>query len=345
MRAPGFRLSPEEARHCEATIRRHSLSFHASSRLLPRQVREAAWALYAFCRAADDAIDEAPSLEEGQAALAQQRSRLMALHAGEAPKDLGEAAFARFLHGLELPLALPEALLDGVGSDLGPVRIATWEELTAYSFRVASTVGLMMTRAMGVDHPEAHLRAAELGVAMQLTNIARDVVADAELGRVYLPEELLVGLGTSQDAVLAGEAGEALPLAVAQLLARAEAHYAAGMAGVPFLPWSCRPAIAAARTVYGAIGEVLATQGHDPRLGRASTSRGRKLREVGRALAWVATHPRPLAKPPCGPQEAQLRQLIRKVGLRVEGPPEAPWGHEGHGRLHPSHGMAMRPEG
>lgn len=342
---PPFALPPAEAAHCEALIRRHSLSFHAASKLLPKGVREASWALYAFCRAADDAIDEARSPEEAQEALRHHRARLQALHAGEAPQDLREAAFARFLHGLDLPLALPEALLDGVGSDIEAVRVASWEELTAYSFKVASTVGLMMTRAMGVDHPEAHLRAAELGVAMQLTNIARDVVADAAMGRVYLPAELLEGLGTSQAAVLAGEAGEALPFAVAALLKRAEAHYAAGLAGVPYLPWSCRPAIAAARTVYGAIGQVLAAQGHDPRRGRASTSRAHKLREVARALAWVATHPRPLAAPPRGPQEAQLRQLIRKVGLNVDGPPEAPRGHEGHGRLQPSHGLAMRPEG
>lgn len=350
MKGP-FRLKAHEVDACEAVIRRHSRSFHTASRLLPTPVRHASWALYAFCRGADDAIDEAPDARSGAAQLAHQRARLAALYAGEAPLGPLEAAFAHFVDHAELPRALPEALLDGVGSDLQPVRMATWDELTAYSFRVASTVGLMMTRAMGVDDGEAHLRAADLGVAMQLTNIARDVGADARLGRLYLPQELLSSWGVDGDAFLAEPTmSPALASALAELLTRAEAHYASGLAGVPLLPWACRPAIASARTVYGAIGGVLAAKGHDSVAQRVRTSAPRKLAEIAKALVWVVAHPQALSQAPYGPAEAQLRHLIRKVGLQVDGPTGGPCQPENHAAsstlwAHGPGAVALRPEG
>src|SRR5206468_2960004 len=123
--------------------------------------------------------------------------------------------------------------------------------LYTYCFRVAATVGLMMTRVMGAGADAAYLRATDLGVAMQLTNIARDVGEDERRGRVYLPASLLSAVAGDRKA------------AVRALLARADGHYRAADRGVPLLPRDCRFAIASARNIYSAIGAAIADNGYD----------------------------------------------------------------------------------
>ncbi len=181
---------------------------------------------------------------------------------------------------------------------------------------MAATVGLMMTRVMGAGDDVAWLRAADLGVAMQLTNIARDVGEDGRRGRVYLPEELLAGLHSSQEEVLALCHQGAPPppgvrLAVREVLRRAEAHYAAADAGIPLLPRRCQLAIRSARLIYAAIGDRVVKRDLDSITGRAVVPLSGKLWQVARALLW-RRRPREMQE---GPADALLLGLCGEVGL------------------------------
>jgi phytoene synthase len=284
---------------CRAWIQRHSKSFFLSSLLLPARVRQASWALYAFCRRADDAVDEEAA--GGLARVESLRARLDRVYAGRADDDAIDRAFAVVVERHGIPRALPEALLAGMEMDARGTRYAGDDELLVYCFRVAATVGLMMTRVMGVSDDVGYLRAADLGVAMQLTNIARDVGEDAARGRVYLPAALLDGVAGDRKA------------AVRALLARAEAHYRAADRGVPLLPGDCRFAIASARNIYSAIGDAIADNGYDAISQRAYVSLPRKLWLVARALPARFFGAGDAHAP--GPADERLRALIRSVGL------------------------------
>jgi phytoene synthase len=292
-------LGRDDRLACRAWIKRHSKSFFLSSLLLPARVRQASWALYAFCRRADDAVDE--EVAGGMARVESLRRRLERVYAGRADDDPIDRSFAAVVERHAIPRALPEALLSGMEMDARGVRYASDEELLVYCFRVAATVGLMMTRVMGAAADAAYVRAADLGVAMQLTNIARDVGEDERRGRVYLPAALLEACGGDRRA------------AVRALLARAEAHYRAADRGVPLLPADCRFAIASARNIYSAIGDAVARNGYDSLSRRAYVPFARKLLLVARALpARFRTAGDPSAP---GPADQALRPLIRALGL------------------------------
>ena len=289
---------------CRAWIQRHSKSFYLSSLLLPARVRQASWALYAFCRRADDAVDEG---EPGAASLRRVESlrrRLDDVYAGRAAArddDAIDRAFAVVVERHAIPRALPEALLAGMEMDAREARYDTDDELLLYCFRVAATVGLMMTRVMGAAADVAYLRAADLGVAMQLTNIARDVGEDQRRHRVYLPSALIDASGGDRR------------LAVRTLLARADAHYRAADRGIPLLPRDCRFAIASSRNIYSAIGGAIARNGYDSLTRRAYVTLPGKLWQVARALPAIFGPVRDLDAP--GPADALLRPLLAGVGL------------------------------
>jgi phytoene synthase len=284
---------------CRAWIQRHSKSFFLSSLLLPARVRQASWALYAFCRRADDAVDEERA--GGMARVEALRARLERVYAGRADDDPIDRAFAAVVERHAIPRALPEALLAGMEMDAHGTRYASDEDLLVYCFRVAATVGLMMTRVMGTSDDIGYVRAADLGVAMQLTNIARDVGEDERRGRVYLPAALLDGHGGDRRA------------AVRALLARADGHYRAADRGVPLLPGDCRFAIASARNIYSAIGDAIAKNAYDSISQRAYVSLPRKLWLVARALPARFSAPGDAHAP--GPADEALRAQIRAVGL------------------------------
>ncbi|MEL7133445.1 MAG: phytoene/squalene synthase family protein, partial [Pseudomonadota bacterium] len=181
-------IDPRDLEACTEAIRHGSLSFHAASKLLPRHVRDPALALYAFCRLADDEVDlKAEKVE----AVLRLRDRLDLVYAGT-PKDAApDRAFAAVVEQFEMPRALPDALLEGLAWDAEARTYATLSGVKDYSARVASAVGAMMCVLMGVRDADALARACDLGVAMQLTNIARDVGEDALERRLYLPTEWL----------------------------------------------------------------------------------------------------------------------------------------------------------
>ena len=278
-------IAPADMDHCRAAIRTGSHSFHAASRLLPARVRDPALALYAFCRLADDAVDEDA---EKAAAVLRLRDRLDAVYAGRPFDAPADRAFAGVVADYDMPRALPEALLEGFAWDAVGRRYDTLSGVLDYSARVASAVGAMMCVLMRNRDSDALARACDLGAAMQLTNIARDVGEDARAGRLYLPLDWFHEAGLDPEAFLDDPApSPGIRRMVARLLAEAERLYFRAEAGVGALPPGCRPGIFAARHIYAGIGRQIARAGHDSVTCRARTGRGQKLGWL--ALAMLRT--------------------------------------------------------
>ena len=285
---------PARARHdpsadlalCRAQLRNGSRTFLAASLLLPRAVREPACALYAFCREADDAIDGAPPGEVGAALLGLQR-RLDRIYDAndDAQPCAADRALAHVVRRHAIPRTLPDALLEGFEWDASARRYESIEDVQAYAARVAGTVGAMMALLMGAREPAAIARACDLGVAMQLSNIARDVGEDARMGRLYLPRRWLREAGIDPDAWLSRPVyTPAIGAVVARVLAVAQALYARVDAGIALLPPGCRPGINAARCLYAEIGHEVARRGLNSVDARAVVSGPRKVAVLGAAL-------------------------------------------------------------
>lgn len=272
-------------------LSKHARSFRWASLFLPRRARRDAAVLYAFCRRVDDIVDEGNQSQEA----AQELDEVEADLARATPSDPLVARFRRLAltRGFGLRPALD--LIAGMRSDLGRVRVRSPEELELYCYRVAGTVGLMMTRTLGAHQPEAQHYAVSLGMAMQLTNICRDVAEDALRDRIYLPESDLRRQGIGQSAIFALLEGERVPGAslrlaetVRALLSRAEDLYAFASHGFRLLPFRARLAVVIAALLYRRIGhELLDKQRGNPLLGRAVVSPFTKACLVAEALGRV----------------------------------------------------------
>lgn len=269
--------------HCRQAIRTGSRSFHAASHLLPARVRDPALALYAFCRFADDAVD----LQASKAAAVQSlRDRLDLACRGTPRNAPADRAMAAIIAEFEMPRALPEALLEGLAWDAEGRRYATLSEVMTYAARVAAAVGAMMCVLMRVRDADALARACDLGVAMQLTNIARDIGEDAAEGRLYLPTDWLAEAALDPEAFLAAPSPTPDIRAITRrLLAEADRLYLRAEAGIAALPLACRPGIFAARHIYAGIGTQVARAGYDSVTARARTGGAQKLGWLALALA------------------------------------------------------------
>ncbi|MFN5179316.1 phytoene/squalene synthase family protein [Limnohabitans sp.] len=279
--------SPPDLQACVALMKGGSRTFFAASRLLPPRVRAAAIALYAFCRVADDLVDEArPGDDRPLQVLTQ---RLDRIYAGIPEDHVEDHALSLVVQQYGLPRHLLEALIEGFAWDAGGRAYDTLEEVQAYGARVAGSVGAMMCWIMGPRDAPTLARACELGVAMQLTNIARDVGADARLGRIYLPGQWLREAGIDAKAWLsAPHFDAALGRVIERLLQEADRLYAAGQTGIAALPPDCRAAILAASLIYAEIGHQLRREGLNAVDQRTVVSTGRKL--VLLAGAWTQAH-------------------------------------------------------
>ncbi|MCB9730106.1 MAG: phytoene/squalene synthase family protein [Deltaproteobacteria bacterium] len=258
-------------------LARHARTFRLAGRLLPAARLDDAAVVYAFCRLVDDAVDEAADARHARSALAGLRAEL----SGASPARPIVAAYAEVAARCGIPAEAAHELFEGMASDLGPVRIPDEAALLRYAYRVAGTVGLMMSGVLGVRDPVARPFAIDLGVAMQLTNIARDVAEDAARDRVYLPADRLAAAGVRTESVLDGSADrDRLGRVVRELLALADRYYRSGQDGLRYIPLAPRPAIAAAGSVYRAIGLEILRHDADVLSGRAVVP--------GRArLAWL----------------------------------------------------------
>ena len=274
-----------DVKACRALLRENSRTFFAASLLLPKPVREPALALYAFCRVADDAVDLQP---EKVAAVHDLRARLTLLYAGQ-PKDLpADRAFAEIATQFAIPREIPEALIEGFAWDAEFRRYETINDVFAYATRVAGTVGVMMALLMGARDAAALARACDLGVAMQLSNIARDVGEDAREGRLYLPMAWLREAGIDPDQWLKAPVfSAALASVVQRLLAAADALYERVGQGVAVLPAACRPGINAARVLYREIGKQVARNGFDSVSQRAVVGSRRKAALLSKVLVMT----------------------------------------------------------
>jgi phytoene synthase len=269
--------TPADLALCRQMIRQGSKSFHLASLLLPLRYREYARALYGFCRMADDLVDLSVSPDNAVQALT---ARLDLIYAGQPANSPTDRAFADLVHRFAIPRSLPLALIEGFSWDAKGRRYDTISEVMAYGVRVAGTVGVMMALIMSQRSPAALARAIDLGVAMQLSNIARDVEEDARLGRVYVPTEWLLAQGSTPEQVLQDPG--CASAAASMLVSRAEELYVRAGSGIALLPSSCRASINAARLLYREIGLTAQRQGH---AGRAVVPARRKLALVSRAIA------------------------------------------------------------
>jgi phytoene synthase len=264
-----------------ATIAHHSKSFALAAKLLPQDVRAQALVLYAYCRRADDAVDLAAPAEQ-PAALRALQAELDEIYAGGTPDDPVTRAFAQVARECGIPRELPQDLIAGMEMDVLGTRYVGWDELLRYCHCVAGTVGLMMCHVMGVRDARALRHADDLGIAMQLTNICRDVLEDWERGRLYLPADVLAAHGATHldpgaGSPLPREHTVALQAGIATVLDRAAVYYASGDAGLGYLSPRCRVAIRAARLIYASIGDTLRERGCDPWAGRAVVPRDKKV--------------------------------------------------------------------
>lgn len=304
--------------HCRALLSRGSKSFSAASTLLPRDVRDAATVFYAFCRVADDAIDESDDPQ----AVKKLEIRLRDVYAGTPAADPVDRALADLVSERRVPEELLHALIEGFAWDREGRRYETISDLRAYAARVAGSVGAVMTVLMGVRTPSALARACDLGVAMQLTNIARDVGEDARNGRVYLPSDWLRDAAVDEGALLGSpRSSPELGTVVARTLLAAESLYARSELGILELPADCRASIWAARLIYADIGRVIAKSRYDTISQRASVSLPRKIALLALAhlRARAGAHPSGGARPsPFSASEGPLEEVAFLVSAAAE---------------------------
>jgi phytoene synthase len=243
--------------YCARLTAQHSKSFYLSSALLPEAKRKAARALYAFCRIGDDLIDR--SADDPAAAIKHWSDK--ALAADPQSDDPVVLAWSHTRSIYRIPHRYAEQLVNGVARDLLQTRYQTFDELAEYSYGVASTVGLMSMHIVGFSGPEAIPYAVKLGVALQITNILRDVGEDYRSGRVYLPQEELASFGITEAQIAAGRVDNRWREFMRFQIARNRLLYQEAWPGIALLNRDGRFAITAAATLYRGILDDL--EAHD----------------------------------------------------------------------------------
>jgi phytoene synthase len=261
--------------HCRAVTRRHAASFYFSSFPLPAARKQAAFAIYAFCRWIDDAIDEAGVHDTPDPDAL--KAQLDALLEGNSALAFAPA-FTTAVRQYGIPRELFHDLLEGCCADAGRVRIASFEELEAYCYRVASVVGLMMSRVFGLTSRAGMEQAVDMGIAMQLTNILRDVREDLERDRIYLPAEELATHDLSEDDLHAARVDERWRAFMRFQIERARHYFTLGSEGLPLLaPDGSRFCARLMARIYAGILDEIERAGCDVFAGRVFVPMRRKL--------------------------------------------------------------------
>ena len=276
--------------------RQHSKTFYTATALLPAQARRAIRALYAFCRATDDLVDT-----EGATLADVERWRAEVAKPSRDQHNPILLCWALIREQYQVDSKYEHELIDGIALDLSKRRYATWAELERYCYLVASTVGLLsmpiIGLARGARFDEAAPYAIRLGVALQLTNILRDVGEDASRGRVYLPQCDLARFGLTAEDILNGVNDERFISLVKFEIARARELYEAALPGIALLSPAARPAVGAAALLYRAILDRIEAIDYRVHTQRASTSGVQKLLMLPRIL-WTVFTLRPPSQTP-----------------------------------------------
>ena len=237
--------------HCQQVTREHSRTFFLASGLLPKEKRRSARALYAFCRVCDDIVDRQQTSSNPTAELARWRGQPQQANTDSA--DPVAIAWADTRARFSIPWRYAEQLIEGVSQDLSQVRYPTFDALAHYCYGVASTVGLMAMHIIGFESTEAIPYAVRLGVALQLTNILRDIDEDWRAGRVYLPQDELAAFGLTEGDIAAGRVDDRWRAFMRFQIQRTRSLYDEAMPGIALLDKDGRFAITAAAELYRGI--------------------------------------------------------------------------------------------
>ncbi len=250
----------EAYRECAKITRRSGSSFASTFWMLPKPKRNALHAIYAFCRLADDIADDPAIAGDRTALLARWREELDDAFRGKAQHAVG-VALSDAIESYRLPERVFLDLLDGVEFDLADGPIETFDDLRLYCYRVASTVGVLVVRILGFENPQSLEFAETLGIAVQLTNVLRDVGDDASTGRIYLPRDELERFGVSAESILAGQKTDGLQLMLSFYAKRAASFYDRAEQLLPDEDHrALRPAIAMGRIYRALLNELIERQ-------------------------------------------------------------------------------------
>ena len=267
---------------CRVMTARHAKTFFFASHALPAAKRVDAYAVYAFCRYVDDRIDLAPDEAARRAGVVELRRLLDAAYASDMVFTAAVLpwlpAFRETAARRSIPRAYFDDLITGVELDQGEVKIETWEELDRYCYLVAGVVGLIMVHVLTEPAPELLEPARDLGTAMQLTNILRDIDEDRRNGRVYLPATELAKFGLTKDDLTLDRRGDPFRDFMRFQVGRARAYYALAEPGIRLLPADgSRRTVRLMSTIYGAILGEIERHDYDVFSGRRRVSLARKL--------------------------------------------------------------------
>jgi 15-cis-phytoene synthase len=246
--------------NAKAVFQRGSRTFSLAALLFDRGTFVAASRLYAWCRSCDDQVDSETVTDARQAVLSLQ-AKTQSVFRNEPQEDAAFESLRNLVASHHIPSAPALDLVEGMAMDARGERYETLLDLERYAYHVAGTVGLLMAHIMGVRSREGLAAAVHLGIALQLTNISRDVLEDSRMGRIYLPLEWLREAGIECDPARFSERRAKLAPLAARLVEEADRHYAIGAAGFKYLRWRHAVAIAAAAGMYRAIGLLVVRKG------------------------------------------------------------------------------------
>jgi 15-cis-phytoene synthase len=249
---------------CRWMIRKGSKSFSLAAKLFDSETRDAAFFLYGWCRYCDDQVDDAgktASQDELAKRIKALKEDTAAAFSFAEQREPVFVALQYIVHRYGIPAHYALELIEGMAMDARGTRYNSLKELLLYCYRVAGTVGLMMSHVMGLRDESALKHAADLGIGMQLTNIARDIIEDAAMGRIYLPLSWLQEAQIPAAEVAAPEYREKLAMLSLRLLREADCYYRSGDAGLWYLSFRSACAVSAARQVYSEIGSLLLRKG------------------------------------------------------------------------------------
>jgi phytoene synthase len=273
---PEAKASFEYAR---AMTSHYSKSFYFSTQLLPQSKRWATYAVYGFCRYADNLVDD-PRGRDREAIkneLTNLRNEIRLAYATNHSENPVVKPFIIAAKAYDIPMRYPLELINGVSMDLEQQRYKNFDDLYLYCFRVASVVGLMMTHILGYTKIEAFDYAEKLGIAMQLTNILRDVNEDAKIGRFYFPSDEMAQYGVTEEGVINQDFSDNLKEFMQFQAKRAHQYYAEAQPGIKMLNLESQYAIYSASRIYEGILFKLEARQYNPFQGRVFVSKKRKL--------------------------------------------------------------------
>ncbi|MBI4233688.1 MAG: presqualene diphosphate synthase HpnD [Chloroflexi bacterium] len=262
--------------HCQQVTRAQAHNFYYAFITLPRHQRQAMYAAYALCRLCDDIADEPLPLEEKVLRLGRVHLAVEQTYAGH-PQGPVFTALADAALAFHIPQQCFQELVQGVEMDLTQSRYQTFQDLRTYCYRVASTVGLICVHVFGYRQPAALEYAVDLGLAMQLTNILRDIQEDAARGRIYLPQEEMERFGYQEQELLAGVANTPFEKLMRFQVQRARSYFESGKRLIPLLPLRSRACPAVLGGMYSRILDRIEARGYNVFNGRVSLTAREKL--------------------------------------------------------------------